>query len=80
MISAAQHKLYLYEWGQLVGSWRALGLTANEATRKEITRLAIGSDKSSKFLNNTELDKVIYAFRLAREPRHAPAFRKRFSK
>lgn len=75
MISSAQHKLYLYEWGQLVGAWRSQGLKATDSTRKEITRLSIGSDKSSKFLNNTELDKVIYAFRIASYPRHAAAYR-----
>lgn len=74
-MTPSQQLLYFRRWGQLVDAWRALGLTATDGVRKEIQRAAIGRDISSKLLNNKELDRTLFAFWHAAEPRNAPHYR-----
>lgn len=75
MLSPKQHRLYLYEWGQLQANWRAAGLKATDETRKQLQAQAIGREITSKALTNKELDRVIYYFRAASAPSAIPAYR-----
>ncbi len=74
-MTPAQTTLYFRRWGQVVAAWRTLGLKADDNLRKELQRAAIGRDISSKQLNNKELDRVLFCFWHAAEPRNAPHYR-----
>ena len=64
-MNPAQLNLYRYEWGRTRKWLRAHGRTPEraDAMRHEIHKAAIGVDKSSLDLTNSELDKVLAKFR-----------------
>jgi hypothetical protein len=64
-MTAAQTKLYFFEWGQVRKHYLAKGIDAKQvdAKRHELHQRALGRARSSKDLSNAELDKVIAVFR-----------------
>jgi hypothetical protein len=69
-MNAAQQAKYFYQWGQLREVLRARGLTSAqcEQHRHEITRKALGVDKSSKDFTNADLDAVLAKIAAERDP------------
>jgi hypothetical protein len=69
-MTPAQQAKYFAEWGQLRDVLRARGLTSAqcEQYRRDLTRRAIGIEKSSKELTNPELDKVLALIAAERAP------------
>ncbi len=64
-MNPAQKRLYWWEWGQVRDHLAAKGVSAGqiEKERHALHVRALGKDKSSTRLTNTELDKVIGVFR-----------------
>jgi len=64
-MTPAQTNFYFFEWGRVRKHYRAKGIDPKQADAKrhDLHRKALGSDKSSKDFNNSDLDRVIAAFR-----------------
>ncbi len=65
-----QRGKYWTEWQRIAAPMRTAGKTRAQidAYRHEVTAKALGSAKSSKHLNNTDLDKVYAAFAAIHSP------------
>lgn len=64
-MNASQTNLYFGEWAKVRQHYRAKGIDPKQADNKrhELHRRALGFDKSSKDFTNSDLDKVLAAFR-----------------
>jgi hypothetical protein len=69
-MNGAQIQKYFWEWGRLRKVLRERGLTSKQADarRSELTRKALGHDKSSKDFTNADLDAVLRVFAAERDP------------
>jgi len=68
-MNPAQQSLYFREWGKARKALADLGRPHDDAARKDIQKNALGGVvKSSKFLTNAELTKVLAKFRSYSEP------------
>ncbi len=69
-MTSAQYRKYLREWGPVRRTFRAQGLSsaACDAKRHELHRKALGFDKSSLALSNSEFDAVLAVFSAISRP------------
>ncbi|MDD2763449.1 MAG: hypothetical protein PHE83_05685 [Opitutaceae bacterium] len=69
-MTASQHRKYLSEWGLVRQVYRAKGLEpkACDAKRHELHKRALGRDKSSLDLTNSEFDAVLAVFSAISRP------------
>ena len=69
-MTAAQTAMYFAEWGKVRQGLRDQGKSSAECEthRRDLTRKALGHQKSSKYFTNAELDKVLAAIKAQSGP------------